>query len=124
MPNFCSPLKVRLLPETAGIELWQLIEPLSYQSDIVGMVNVPEGFITDFVSLKVLNYTAHRPAVVHDFLYSCSDVTREQADEVLKEALSVINEDPELIEMMFLAVRAFGGSHRTEADLKYTLKGE
>ena len=123
MAEFKTTLKVQLLPECPDTERWQLLEPLLYQSDILGVVTVPAGFITDFVSLKELNYTAHRPATVHDFLYSCKDVSREQADDVLKEALSCINENPALVELMFLAVRAFGGCHRTDADLVYTLKG-
>ena len=124
MAEFKSALKVQLLPECPNTERWLLLEPLVYQSDILGMVTVPANFITDFVSLKELNYTAHRPATVHDFLYSCKDVSREQADTVLEEALTCINEDPVLVKLMFLAVRTFGGSHRTDADLQYTLKGE
>ena len=122
--EFKSALKVQLLPECPDTERWMLLEPLVYQSDILGLVTVPANFVTDFVSLKELNYTAHRPATVHDFLYSCKDVSREQADAVLEEALTCINEDPVLVKLMFLAVRAFGGSHHTDADLQYTLKGE
>lgn len=124
MSEFKTPLKVRLLPETEGIELWQLLEPLTYQSDLLGTVTVPDGFITDFVSMKALNFTAHRPACLHDYAYCCKDITREQADDLLKESLGTIGMNPELIELMFLGVRAFGSSHRTEADLIYTLKGE
>jgi len=121
MSEFKSTLDARLLPECPGIEQWSLLAPLIYQSDILGEITIPAGFITDFVSMKFLNFTAHRPAVVHDFLYSCSNVDRAVADRVLKEALIYICEDYALVEEMYLAVRAFGGSHRAEKDLKYTL---
>ena len=121
MSEFKTPLIARLLPETPDTEQWQLVEPLVYESDLLGTITVPAGFITDFVSFKILNFTAHRPALVHDYLYECSDVERDVADKVLKEALQVIGAPDLLIQEMYLAVRAFGGSHRT--DLNYMLKG-
>ncbi len=124
MSEFLTTLDVRLLPECPNVEQWQLLAPLSYQSDLLGRITVPTGFITNFVSFKGLNYTAHRPSCAHDFLYCCKDITREQADEVLKEALESICEDPALVEMMFIGVRLAGGSHRSDADLIYTLKGD
>jgi hypothetical protein len=122
--EFLTTLDVRLLPECPDVEQWQLLAPLSYQSDLLGTVTAPAGFILNFVSFSALNYTAHRPAGIHDFLYCCKDVTRDQADAVLKEALESICESRALIEAMYLAVRVFGGSHRSDADLIYTLKGE
>jgi hypothetical protein len=113
MSEFKTLLIARLLPECPGTEQWQLVAPLVYQSDLLGTITVPADFITDFVSMKALNYTAHRPAVIHDYLYSKPSVTREDADNVLKEALGVIGVNPLLIEEMYFAVRAFGASHKT-----------
>ena len=123
MGQFLTVLEGRFLPETDGIELFQLSAPLRFQSKILGLIEVPADFITDFVSLDVLNYTAHRPSATHDFLYCCKDVPREIADLVLKEMLESICENPILVELMYVAVRSFGASHHTESDLIYTLKG-
>jgi hypothetical protein len=123
MSEFKTCLVVRLLPECPDIEQWQLVEQLVYSSDILGCdVVVPVNFITNFISFAQLNFMAHRPSTVHDFLYGCSAVDRETADKVLKEALECINSNGLLTDNIFEAVRIFGSSHRTAADENYTLR--
>jgi len=113
MSDFKSALEVRLLPEHNGEPRWQLITPLVYQSDVMGRtISVPEGFITDFVSFVLLKNVGHRASVVHDYLYSASNIDRKLADEVLKEALEITGVDDTLCDAMFDAVRLFGGSHK------------
>ena len=113
MSEFKTPLEVRLLPENDGGPRWQLISPLVYQSDVMGReISVPVAFITDFVSFCLLKNVGHRASVIHDYLYSCGNVSQEIADKVLKEALEVSDVPEELCELMYLAVYEFGKSHK------------
>lgn len=120
---FIGELDVELLESGA----WRLREELCYSSESLGaIVTVPEGFETDFASVPRLPVvyllagdTAHRPAVVHDFLYAEGVVTRAQADQVLLEAMEVTGVPYWRRYSMYWAVRAFGGSHfkeRSNAD--------
>lgn len=72
--------------------------PFRYQSDLAGLLTVPVGFYTDFASVPrlgivyaMLGDRAHEPAVVHDWLYYAGITTREMADDVLMEAMKVLN---------------------------------
>jgi len=113
MSEFKTCLEVRLLPENNGGPRWQLVAPLVYSSEVMGCdIPVPGGFITDFVSFALLKNVGHRASVIHDYLYSCSDVAREMADKVLCEALACTGVDEELRDAMYEAVRLFGGGHK------------
>jgi len=68
-----------------------------YQSDLAGLLTVPVGFYTDFASVPrlgivyaLLGDRAHQPAVVHDWLYYAGITTRNMADDVLMEAMNVL----------------------------------
>jgi len=73
--------------------------PFRYQSDFAGTTfEVPVGFYTDFASVPrigiiyaMLGDTAHQPAVIHDWLYYAALVSRLEADEILLEAMKVID---------------------------------
>jgi hypothetical protein len=73
--------------------------PFRYQSDLAARVfTVPVGFFTDFASVPrlgmvyaMLGDRAHQPAVVHDWLYYAAITTREMADNVLLEAMIVLD---------------------------------
>lgn len=115
MAGFKTTLDARLLPECPGIEKWMLLAPLIFQSDVLGCaVTVPTNFVTDFVSFKALNWIAKRPAVVHDYLFSCSDIPFNVANSVFEEALLTVGVDEDLAHQMYLAVQIFGRSHRAE----------
>ncbi len=68
-----------------------------YQSDLLGLITVPQGFFTDFASVPrfmplayaCLGDTAHEPAVIHDWLYYSAITDRSTADNVLLEAMKV-----------------------------------
>lgn len=120
-------LGVDLLHENP--EVWQLNEDFHYKSDVLGeLVCVPKGFVTDFASVPRLPVIwwlfggiAKRPAVIHDYLYSCKDVSRSQADAVLKEAMEA-NGDGWFNRSAFWAgVRVGGSSHKTE---KFSMRNE
>lgn len=78
---------------------WLLYSPLIYESEIVGRIEVPKGFITDLASVpkvplvyEVWGNKAHHEAVIHDYLYrtdSVPQVTFDQANEVFLEAMGV-----------------------------------
>lgn len=98
---------------------WQLAAPLVYASDIyeVGMIEVPEGFITDFASVPRLPviYTlfggrANGPAVLHDYGYQTGKWPRAIVDRLFREAMGC---DGMWMSkwFMWLGVRLFGGSH-------------
>lgn len=110
--EFITTLCVQML----GDDTWRLEHPLVYHSAIIGIVAVPEGFETDFASVPripiaytLAGDTAHAPAVVHDYLYSDGSVERNVADAVFKEAMQVSGVPWWRRQMMWAAVRVFGG---------------
>ena len=108
-------------PDFAGGRgLWELVEPLVYESDAAVMtITVPVGFQTDFASVLRLPVIylmfgdkAHAPATVHDYLYRTGLVSRRTADDVFSEAMKVSTNLSKFDRwMMWAAVRVFGGSH-------------
>lgn len=94
MAQFLSPLIV----EDVNDSTFRLVEDLKYQSDIVkDVIVVPKGFDTDFASVPrigmiyaMLGDLAHKPAVVHDWLYYTGQVSRRTADRVMLEAMEEI----------------------------------
>lgn len=91
--KFLSALAVIQVTETD----WQLVSPLVYWCEFLDrQLVVPEGFITDFASVPRLPFiywfaggATEAPAVLHDWFYrtNTSDLTREQADALLYEAI-------------------------------------
>lgn len=91
MARFLSELVLKELPNKE----WELVEPLVYQSDIVGIIIVEKGEHTDLASIPkflpitkaILNGKGRKAAVVHDHLYREGIGDRATADAVFKEAL-------------------------------------
>ncbi len=133
MSSFPLPLVIRALgpEEVRNAEstraLFQLREEFRYLSDTFGEIVVPAGFVTDFASIPraALWYVDDDdpcilfPSVIHDYLYTRrgdlglgSRVTfsREQADQVLREAMLVCGARKAQAFVVYLAVRARGGS--------------
>jgi hypothetical protein len=78
-----------------GRGLWRVYQPLTYQSDLLQKtITVEPGFITDYASVPrvpllydLLGDTAHKSAVLHDWLYHHHEVCDEQmANNVFREA--------------------------------------
>lgn len=121
MTSFLTVLDVQLVDDSAaeGRGIWRLRNPLVYQSAVAGrLITVPEGFTTDFASVPRLPFVydlfgdaAHQAAVVHDYLYSTGELSRETADRVLLEAMAAEGVPAWRRYPMYWAVRAFGGSH-------------
>lgn len=113
MAKFLSELDARCIADNK----WTLISPLLYQSDIAGKIEVPALFITDFASVPRLPLaylaaggTAHKAAVIHDWLYWANGCTRKQADEVFLEAMKVTGIPLWRRKLMYWAVRIGAGS--------------
>ena len=113
--GFKSELDVEMLDN----DTWILHAPLIFESAVLGsIVSVPKGFTTDFASVPRLPIvylltgdTAHKAAVVHDFLYMERVVTRKQADQVLLEAMESTGVSRWRRYSMYWAVRLFGSGH-------------
>ena len=95
MSKFLSALDGRSVDD----KLWLLLSPLHYESDILGPIKVPLGFMTDFASVPrvpiaymLFGDRAHRESVIHDYLYRTDSVpqaTYSQANDVFLEAMRV-----------------------------------
>lgn len=95
MSQFLTTLKT----EQIGKWTHTLLDDLVLADDDLGVITVPQGFQTDFASIKVLHNAflfvlfalvsgyGNYAATVHDFLYGAGQVTRKQADAVLYRAL-------------------------------------
>lgn len=83
----------------------------------INKIVVPAGFKTDYASIprffwRVLPPVGKydRAAVVHDYLYHYNGVTRKQADDVLLEAMRVLNVPGWQCNAIYAAVRVGGWS--------------
>lgn len=93
-----------------------LLDPLEYRSEILGrVITVPEGFETDFASVPRLpgvyflfGGVARKAAVVHDFLYRRSGVSRREADMVFYEAMKATGQWWWRRAAMWVGLRFFG----------------
>jgi len=112
---FTSPLRAELINENAneGRGEWLLLEPLCF-TDVKGNdYVVPTNFVSDLASVPrrpvaflLTGCTAHRPAVLHDWLIRTNTCPREQADELFREAMESIGMKPSRVRQMYNAVRA------------------
>lgn len=119
----------RLLVERIDPKRWMVMRPLKVEMTPsltacdgadVPVVVVPEGFVTDFASvprLPVAYFVAggvgDEAAVVHDFLYH-GLVPRMTADSAFLACLKACGVSWWQRQLMFSAVRAFGGSRYKE----------
>jgi hypothetical protein len=127
MSAFLSPLKLdymtdsagKLLKNRDGRQLFKLLYPLSYYSDILGcIITVPMGFVTDLASIPrfpviylLLNGIADEAGVVHDYLYGTGLIPRIKADQLLREACICSGVSAWKASLIYAGVRMGGGSH-------------
>jgi len=96
MSKFLTELNTKLKDDDS---VWVLFSPLIYESNLLGKIEVPAGFETDFASVprvpfifELFGDRAHREAVLHDYLYRIDSVpqaTYSQANEVFYEAMEL-----------------------------------
>ncbi|MEQ9728501.1 DUF1353 domain-containing protein [Pseudomonas sp. WHRI 8822A] len=115
MDRFPNPLQVELQPDR---KTWRLLAPFSYLDPGHGLVTVPAGFISDFASVPRLPLTyallgayGHAAAVLHDWLYSTTTLSRAEADRVFLNALRSSGIARWRAWLMYAGVR-IGGSPR------------
>lgn len=120
MSAFLTDLVTRIeRPGNHSRNRYWLTAPLVYQSDILGRIDVPVDFCTDFASIPrpVWLYIDPEdacicyPSVVHDYLYTQQPCARDVADKVLREAMQICGARIDQRFVVFNAVRQFGGSH-------------
>jgi len=96
-----------------------------FESEKFGTIVVPVGMTTDFASIPRVVWNILSPedpailfaSVVHDYVYSVlgklpdRTLTRADADEVLREAMTVCGASTWQRWAIYKAVRTFGNSH-------------
>lgn len=114
MSKFLSPLLLELTDEFEG--LWEVKMNFAYESDLGGIIVVPEGFMTDLASVPripaaylLFGDRGQKAAVIHDWLYSTRAYERRVCDNIFLEALALSGYNWFTRNMMYLGVRAGGG---------------
>lgn len=114
MAKFLTDLVVREITD----DLWELVEPLMYDSDLILEINVPPKFTTDFGSVPrfpilyaSLGNLGNKSSCIHDYLYTNKPCDRKTADRILLEALRVEGVDWLRRTLIYLGVRIGGRSH-------------
>lgn len=96
---------------------WLLSHGFTFGSVILErVIEVPEGFVTDFASIPRVLWNLYPPtgvygkaAVIHDYLYRTAYyATREQADAVLLEAMIDLGVGPRTRWLIYHGVRIGG----------------
>jgi len=96
---------------------WRLLEPFNYITDAGQLISIPKDFGTDFASIPRLFWPIlppwdpkyGKPAVLHDYLYRFRIGKRSWADYIFLEAMEELKVPVWKMEVMYLAVRLFGG---------------
>ena len=114
MSKFLTPLKVEVIDNFK----FRIIEEFSYHVgsyDSEDKITVPVGYETDFASIPKFMWGVLPPhgkyakaAVIHDYLYSHAIISKEYADNVFNEAMTVLGVNDNLRFLMFSAVKLFG----------------
>jgi hypothetical protein len=122
-PRFFLVPQVRWI---GGKRPWQLETECVYLSDVEqvrdaygGVIRIPAGYQTDLASVPRIPLAYWRtggkavlPAIVHDWLYECSqNISRKAADDVFLEAMQDTGDPPWASTRwtMYRAVRLFAG---------------
>ena len=91
--KFTSDLIVECIDDNAasGRGLWEIKQPFTYYSEILKKeITIESGFVTDYASVPRLPFaywllgdTAHKAAVVHDWLYHNHSVCDEDTANMI-----------------------------------------
>lgn len=112
------PFLTELDIKPAEENLWVLDTPLIYSfPDGTVTITVPAGFKCDLESTPwyirwylPANSKRNTAAVIHDWLYTTHECTKELADLLYKQVLLDIGVDDKTAVKMYYAVKLFGGS--------------
>jgi hypothetical protein len=98
---------------------WKLQDDFMYEDDSV-QVTVKSSFITDGASIPKMFWSIIgdplsndllKPAIIHDGLYTLMQFPRYKCDKLLKEMLLFNGTSKVKANLIYYAVRFFGGSH-------------
>ena len=116
MSSFTTALLVSPLSDGKS---WVIVTNFGYDVGEEGSedrVHVATGFVTDFASVPRLLWWAlpkwglyGNAAVIHDWLYWDQKRTRKEADQVMFEAMEVLKVPQIKKNLIYRAVRMFGG---------------
>lgn len=119
--RFTSELIIKPVAEHPGY--WELVSKFTYfrykhyvTGKLLCPIKVSSGFITDFASVPKIFWNILPPygkygkaAVLHDWLYKKGMYSKKESDIIFKEAMVVLRVDKWKINVMYYAVRWFGG---------------
>jgi hypothetical protein len=98
---------------------WKLQDDFSYYNDYI-QVTVKSNFTTDGASIPKVFWSVVgnplendllKPAIIHDGLYTIMQLPRDKCDKLLKEMLLFNGTSKVKANLVYYAVRIFGGSH-------------
>jgi hypothetical protein len=122
--KFLDPLDLELMLDQQsrplltreGRQLYRLMSRFRYQSDVAGLIEVPEGYVTDLCSqpkatMSLLGECAQEPSVPHDYAYGTHCISRALADKMLYEACLLTGIPHWKAWAIYAGVRIGGASH-------------
>ena len=98
---------------------WSLLNDFSYENDKY-LITCKSGFVTDGASIPKsfwsivgcpLEGDLLSGAIIHDGLYTKMSLPRDVCDELLKEMLEFSGVSEVRADLIYVAVREWGGSH-------------
>jgi hypothetical protein len=132
-PNPSSTFTPLLLSRFSD-PVYFLTKPIGWkpkdQNSKLEQIEVPAGFVTDFASIPRVFWSIIRPdgeaaypVVIHDYLYWTQKVSRQTADEILKQAMVDFGVDAKTVSVIYNAVRA-SGNNAWDENAKKKAQGE
>lgn len=108
-----EPLHVAILTDGRSA---RLLRPFLVKMKSGRVIEVPQGFVTDFASVPRVFWRIIPPwgeyspaAVVHDWLYTKVECTRKEADDIFLELMTRLGVPLVVRTAMYWAVRIGGG---------------
>ncbi|HGP2813971.1 TPA: DUF1353 domain-containing protein [Salmonella enterica] len=118
MSRFTTPAILEMLDHYR----WRVYEPFEFylSDDNSDVISVPAGFVTDLATVPRIFRTLMPPdgkyakaAIIHDYLYDKALRTKQQADLIFLDGMTVLGVPKWKRAIMYQAVRLFGrGNYR------------
>ena len=111
-----SKFLTSLITEDLGNDLNRLVQPLRFKSAKYGILEAPECFVTNFMSVPrfpafifaCLGGRCQSAGAIHDYLYQFKILSRAASDYVLREAMGALGASRLEIYSCWAAVRLAG----------------
>lgn len=113
MSKFTTPAILELMDRF----LWKVHEPFDFylSDDKNDVIEIPVGFLTDLASVPRIMWSFLPPdgkyakaAIIHDYLYDNALRTKQEADLIFLDAMTVLGVPKWKRTVMYLAVKYFG----------------